>query len=76
MLGEWGKWQKTVWQSLAEEFARHMNPTLALIVEKNWADIQAVANIVGWDRARQMIPHLINVLNTIEASRQAEGKKP
>jgi len=73
MLSEWGKWQHTIWQSLAEEFARHMNPTIAAIVEKNWQDIQAIATEIGWDRARRCIPHIVNIANTAEAERQKAG---
>ena len=48
-----------------------MNPTLALIIQKNSADLEAIVAKIGIGTLITLIPHIMAILATVEAQKAA-----
>jgi hypothetical protein len=48
-----------------------MNPTLAAIIQKNSADVEAIIASIGVVKLLSLTPHLLAILDTINAQKAA-----
>lgn len=46
-----------------------MNPTIALILQKNSADIEAIVTKIGMPTLLSLIPNILAILATVEAAK-------
>lgn len=53
-----------------------MNPMLALLIEKNSADVEAIVAIFGVPALLKASPHLMNIAATIQEAQKAAEQKP
>jgi hypothetical protein len=72
MLSEWGKWQPTVWEALAQE--HNMPPEIVAILKNNMADLVAIEQKIGFANILALWPHFDNILKTYDAAKAAEKK--
>lgn len=47
-----------------------MNPTIALILQKNSADIEAIVNKIGMPTLLALVPNFMAILATVQEAQQ------
>lgn len=52
-----------------------MNPTIALVLQRNSADIEAIVTKVGIPTLLSLLPNFMNILTTVQAPAPAAAPK-
>jgi hypothetical protein len=50
-----------------------MSPILLAVMEKNWSDVETIIATIGLDNIRKILPNIMNILRTVQATNKLTG---